>query len=76
MNESDKPTSPTRLDDLNGNGIPDYREGWLYRLAWRHILAELKKHKHAAVPGFLVRLNDALDALGIDLVPRQPEAGK
>lgn len=21
--------------DLNGNGVPDYREPWLWRLAWR-----------------------------------------
>ncbi len=50
--------NPNAFPDLNCNGIPDYKEPWLYRLGFNLVVREIKKHPHTLGARALAKLED------------------
>lgn len=47
---------PGTYPDANGNGVPDYREPWLYRLGWGLLAHAIKQHPHTLAARALKKL--------------------
>jgi hypothetical protein len=44
--------------DTNDNGIPDYKEPWLYRFTFKLLVREIKKHPHTLLARAIKTLED------------------
>jgi hypothetical protein len=64
MSAPENPTPPSRsagFPDFNGNGVPDYQEGWFWRASWAVFAGLVKAFapKHTLIHRGVMAAEDA-----------------